>query len=494
MKTYNICVIIKGARDFDERSDKMTETKIENEVLEEKKSKKKKYEIDMCSGPIFGKMLRFTLPLMLSGILQLLFNAADIIVVGRFAGDNSLAAVGSTSSLVALLVNLFVGLSIGSNVLAARYYGAKKDEELSKTVHTAMMLSLLGGIFMAFFGALSAKQILIWMKAPDEVLNLAVIYLRIYFAGMPVVMLYNFGASILRAIGDTKRPLYYLVIAGVINVALNMFFVIVWKMDVAGVGLATVISQCVSAALIIRCMMREEGPIKLIPKKLRLDSHLLGQILAIGLPAGLQGMIFSLANVVVQSSVNLFGADVVAGNSAALNIEGFVYVAMNAFYQATLSFTSQNVGAGKYERLTKILLTGLGCVFIVGFALGGACTVFGRTLLGIYSSSPAVIEAGMYRLRIICTTYFLCGLMDVMVGGLRGIGYSVMPMIVSLIGACGLRLLWLATIFQIPQFHNTTVIYLSYPVSWAITVSAHVICYVWARKKMEKERNLNNEL
>lgn len=471
---------------LDERSDKMTQI-----------VKKKSYEMDMCSGPVFGKMLKYTIPLMLSGVLQLLFNAADIVVVGRFAGDNSLAAVGSNTALVMLLVNLFVGLSIGTNVLAARYYGARRDEDLSKTVHTSMLLSLCSGLLLTCIGVFGAKQILIWMKAPDEVLSLAVIYLRIYFLGMPATMIYNFGSSVLRAVGDTKRPLYYLTCSGVINVVLNLIFVILLKLDVAGVGLATVISQCVSAGLVIRCLMKEDGAIKLIPKKLAFDRYLLGQILRIGLPAGFQGMLFSFSNVLIQSSVNLFGAVVVAGNSAAANIEGFVYVAMNSFYQATLSFTSQNMGAGKYERLTKILLTGLGCVFAVGVVLGGTCTLFGPELLGIYSSSPAVIDAGMYRLRIICATYALCGLMDVMVGGLRGIGYSVMPMIVSLIGACGLRILWLATIFQIPQFHNTTVIYLSYPVSWIITVTTHVICYIWARKKMNKEineRNKNDEL
>lgn len=451
---------------------------------------KKKYEIDMCNGPIFSKMLRFTLPLMLSGIMQLLFNAADIVVVGRFAGDNSLAAVGSTSSLVMLLVNIFVGLSIGANVLAARYYGAKRDDELSRTVHTAMLLSFISGIMLTVIGILGAKQLLVWMKAPEEVLGLAVIYLRIYFLGMPAMMLYNFGSSLLRAIGDTKRPLYYLMVAGVVNVSLNLFFVIVMNMGVAGVGLATAISQVVSATFVVRCLMREEGAIKLIPKKLALDTQVMGQILRIGLPAGFQGMVFSLSNVVIQSSINLFGADVVAGNSAASSVEGFVYVAMNSFYQATLSFTSQNLGAKKYDRINKVLFVGISCVMVVGIVLGNACTIFGETLLGIYSTSPVVIEAGMYRMKIICSLYFLCGMMDVMVGALRGIGYSIMPMIVSLIGACALRLLWVATIFQIPRFHTTTGVYMSYPVTWTITLVAHIICFIWARKKLEKEIQL----
>ncbi|MDD3221284.1 MAG: MATE family efflux transporter [Clostridia bacterium] len=458
-----------------------------------KEKQEKRYEMDMCSGPILRKMLIFTLPLVCSSILQLLFNAADIVVVGRFAGDHSLAAVGSNGALINLLTNLFIGLSVGANVLTGLCYGAKKEKDLSETVHTAMLLSVFSGIFLAIGGFFSARLILTWMQAPPEVLDLATLYLKIYFLGMPATMIYNFGSAILRAVGDTKRPLFYLSGAGVINVVLNLIFVIQFKMDVAGVATATVISECISAALVVRCLMREEGAMKLMPRKLRIHKDKLLRILRIGIPAGVQGMIFSLANVMIQSSINLFGATVVAGNSAAANIEGFVYVAMNAFHQATLSFTSQNMGAGQYKRINRILFSGQVCVLIVGLVLGNACVLFGNQLLSVYSSSAEVIGAGMNRLRVIASTYALCGMMDVMVGSLRGIGYSVLPMIVSLIGACGLRLVWLATIFQIPEFHTVQTIYISYPISWVITLAAHIICFIWARKHMKKQRKAVDE-
>ncbi len=454
---------------------------------EMKQADAKSYEMDMCNGPILKKMLLFTIPLMCSGILQLLFNAADIVVVGRFAGDNSLAAVGSNAALIGLLTNLFIGLSIGANVLTARYYGAKQEKELSETVHTAMLLSVYSGIILTIVGVIGAKKILVWMQTPEEVVDLAALYLRIYFVGMTAMMIYNFGSSILRAIGDTKRPLYYLFASGIINVILNLFFVIVMKLDVAGVALATVISQCISAFLIVRCLMKEQSGIKLVLKQLHIDGDKFKNILKIGLPAGFQGIVFSLSNVVIQSSVNLFGATVMAGNSAAANIEGFVYVAMNAFHQATISFTSQNMGAKKYERINKIVLVGEMCVMVTGLVLGNLMYLGGNSLLGIYSSSQEVIEAGMDRLRIIACTYALCGMMDVMVGALRGIGYSVMPMIVSLIGACGLRLLWLATIFQVERFHNVFIIYMSYPITWIITLGTHIICFIWARRRIERQ-------
>lgn len=443
----------------------------------------KTYEIDMCSGSILKKMLLFTVPLMCSSIMQLLFNAADIVVVGRFAGDNSLAAVGSTSSLINLLTNLFIGLSIGANVLVSRFYGAKQQKDLKSAVHTAMTVSLISGVFMAAIGIVGARQILTWMQTPPEVIDLAVLYLRIYFVGMPATMIYNFGSAILRAVGDTRRPLYYLFAAGIVNVLLNLLFVITFSMDVAGVALATVIAQCISAFLIVRCMVREQGGIRLELRELGIEKKILTAILKIGLPAGFQGTLFSLSNVVIQSSVNSFGSIVVAGNSAASNIEGFVYMAMNAFHQSTLSFTSQNVGAGKYERINKILLTGQLCVVTVGLIFGNAVVLFSKPLLDIYSDSAEVIAAGAKRLQVICSTYALCGVMDVMVGSLRGLGYSVMPMIVSLVGACGLRLLWLATVFQLEAFHSTFMIYITYPVSWALTAAAHLICYVAVKKR-----------
>lgn len=446
----------------------------------------KKYEIDMCSGSVLGKMLLFALPLMCSSILQLLFNAADIVVVGRFAGDNALAAVGSNTALINLLTNLFVGLSVGSNVLTAQYYGAKKESDLRETVHTSMLLSLYSGVLLTVVGLVGAPRILELMQAPPEVLDLAVLYLRIYFLGMTSTMVYNFGSAILRAVGDTKRPLYYLMGAGIVNVVLNLFFVIVCHMGVAGVAAATAISQTISAFLVVRCLTREQGGIHLELKELAISKEKLAKIMQIGLPAGFQGTVFSLSNVVIQSAVNSFGNIAVAGNSAAANIEGFVYMAMNAFYQATISFTSQNYGAREYKRIYKILFAGELCVVITGVVLGNLAVLFGEALLGIYSPSAEVIAAGMVRLRFICTLYALCGVMDVLVGALRGIGYSIIPMIVSLVGACGLRLVWIATVFQIPQYHSLATVYISYPITWTITLTVHAITFAIVARKVLK--------
>lgn len=447
----------------------------------------KKYEIDMCSGSVFGKMLLFALPLMCSSILQLLFNAADIVVVGRFAGDNALAAVGSNTALINLLTNLFVGLSVGSNVLTAQYYGAKKDSDLKETVHTSMLLSFYSGIILTVIGLIGARGLLELMQAPPEVLELAVLYLRIYFLGMTSTMVYNFGSAILRAVGDTKRPLYYLLSAGIVNVLLNLFFVIACHMGVAGVALATVISQTISALLVVRCLVKEQGGIHLELKELAITKEKLGKIMQIGLPAGFQGTVFSLSNVVIQSAVNSFGNIAVAGNSAAANIEGFVYMAMNAFYQATISFTSQNYGAKEYKRIYRILFAGELFVIITGALLGNLALFFGESLLGIYSPSAEVITAGMMRMRIICSVYALCGVMDVLVGALRGIGYSIVPMIVSLVGACGLRLLWIATVFRIPEYHSLTTVYISYPITWTITLTVHAITFALVARKVLRQ-------
>ena len=448
---------------------------------------KKKYEIDMCSGSVFRKMLLFAIPLMCSSILQLLFNAADIVVVGRFAGDNALAAVGSNTALINLFTNLFIGLSVGTNVLTARYYGAKKEADLRETVHTSMLLSIYSGVILTIVGVVGARFLLELMKAPSEVIGLATLYLRILFLGMPSMMVYNFGSAILRAVGDTKRPLYYLLGAGIINVILNLFFVITCQMGVAGVGLATVISQTISAALVVRCLMQEKGGIQLELKALSISKDKLAKILKIGLPAGFQGTVFSLSNVVIQSAVNSFGPIAVAGNSAASNIEGFVYMAMNTFYQATISFTSQNFGAKEYKRIYKILAAGEIYVIATGVILGNLAVLFGESLLHMYSSNAEVIVAGMARLRIICTIYALCGIMDVLVGALRGIGYSVIPMIVSLVGACGLRLVWIATVFQIPQYHSLTTVYLSYPITWTITLTVHAVTFALAARKVLRD-------
>ena len=457
------------------------------ELTDMAKEKSRKFEIDMCNGPILKKMLLFALPLMFSSILQLLFNAVDVIVVGRFVGDNALAAVGSNSSLIHLFVNFFVGLSIGVNVLVSNFYGAKQERHLSETVHTAMAISIASGVVLAVIGAIFSPMILRLMQSPEEVLPLASVYLRVYFIGMPVVMVYNFGAAILRAIGDTRRPLYYLIIAGILNVTLNLFFVVVLHWSVFGVALATVISQVVSAVLILRCLVKETGGIHLDFKKIRFDKDKMRKILQIGLPSGIQSILFSLSNVLIQSAVNSFGATVVAGNSAAANIEGFVYVAMNAFYQANISFTGQNMGAGKFHRLNRILLTAEGCVVIVGLSAGGACYITGPTLLTLYTSSPDVIAAGMIRLSYICSIYVLCGIMEVLVGSLRGMEYAVVPMIVSLIGTCGLRILWLQTIFSMERFHNIEMVYIVYPISWVVTIVAHAVSYVFVRKRIVKK-------
>lgn len=436
------------------------------------------------------KMLKFAVPLMLSSILQLLFNAADVVVVGKFAGDDALAAVGCTGSLINLLINLFMGLSVGANVMVARHFGAKRESELKKSVHTSMLISVLGGLLLTGVGVLFTEGILELMETPAEVLPLAALYLRIYFMGMVPNMIYNFGSAILRAIGDTKRPMYFLTLAGIVNVCLNLIFVIAFSWGVAGVAVATVISQTISAVLVVICLLRESGAIRLSLKELKIDKKELLAILRIGIPAGLQGCIFSLSNVVIQKSVNGFGKITVSGNSAASNLEGFVYVSMNAFHQATLSFMSQNYGAGRYDRLKKITVAGILCVTATGLTLGNLEYFFGRTLLNIYTSSENVIDAGVVRLSIICTTYFLCGMMDVMVGALRGLGYSFVPMIVSLCGVCGIRLVWLFTVFEMEEYHLVETVYVSYPISWLATFLIHLGSYIFISRKMKKMTGL----
>ena len=443
------------------------------------------YEMDMCSGPIMVKIIVFAIPLILSGLLQLLFNAADIIVVGRFAGSESLAAVGSTSALINLLVNVFIGLSVGTNVLVARYFGAHQQRDLEETVHTAMVTAGAGGALLILMGVLLADPMLELMGTPQDVLPLSALYMKIFFVGMPANLIYNFGSAVLRAVGDTRRPLYFLLTAGVVNVVLNLFFVIALSMGVAGVALATVISQCISAFLIVRCLMRCDAGYRLEIRKLRIVKNKLQSILKIGLPAGLQGAIFSISNVLIQSSVNSFGSVAMAGNTASQNIEGFVYTAMNAVYQTALSFTSQNFGAKKYERMKKILIDCQCLTVAVGVIMGGGAVMFGRQLLGIYSSDPQVVQYGMNRMRIIGVTYFTCGLMDCMVGGLRGMGYSVMPMLVSLTGACAFRIVWIYTVFAVNR--TLSVLYISYPVSWTITFAAHLVCYLIVLKEVKRK-------
>ena len=449
-----------------------------------------RYEIDMCSGKLLPKLLAFALPLMCSSVLQLLFNAADIVVVGKFAGDNSLAAVGSNAALINLMVNLFVGLSVGANILAARYIGAGNHDSLRQTVHTSMLLALLSGLALAVVGVTTARPLLRLMQVPDSILPLAALYLRIYFLGMPAAMLYNFGAALLRAVGDTRRPLYYLIAAGVVNVALNLLLVIVFQLDVAGVAIATVISQCLSAFLVVRCLMREEGGIRLELRALRITPQRLRQILEIGIPSGIQGVAFSLSNVIIQAAINGFGETVISGNTAAGNIEGFIYVACNAFCQANTAFTSQNYGAGQFDRLRPIALWSGACSVAVALVGGMAGWIFGPQLLHIYSNSDAVVAAGMVRIAIMFPLYFLSGAMDVIVGSIRCIGYSVTPRVVTLLGACAFRVVWIATIFRLPQFHTPEVIYWSYPISWALTFLTHLICYLLMLRKLYRREGL----
>lgn len=439
------------------------------------------YQIDMSQGPLLKKILMFSIPLILSGILQLLFNAADIVVVGRFTGSHALAAVGSTSALINLLINLFVGVSVGTNVLLGKYIGARDDENASQTVHTALFIAIFGGIFMMILGFVLARPLLEMMSTPSDVIGLSSLYMQIYFMGMPVFMVYNFGAAILRSVGDTKRPLYFLTVAGIVNVILNMIFVIIFKMGVAGVATATIISQAISAILILLSLRNAEGPIHFQFHDLKFYKDKGFAMLRIGLPAGLQGMIFSISNVLIQSSVNSFGSVAMAGNTAASNIEGFVYNSMNSIYQTSLSFTSQNMGAKQYHRVDRILWICIGVVSVVGLVMGQGGYLFGRQLLSIYSSDPEVISFGIQRMSYVCAPYFLCGIMDVLVGSLRGIGYSILPMIVSLSGACLFRIIWIFTIFE--SIHTLPSLYISYPISWILTASIHFICYMMLRKK-----------
>ena len=439
--------------------------------------------LDMTQGPVFSQVIFFALPIMLSSILQLLFNAADTIVVGRFAGSEALAAVGSVGSLNNLIISLFIGLSVGANVLVARFTGSREDRNVSETVHTAVLLSLVGGVLLAFIGFALARPLLHMMGSPDDIIDLATLYVRILFLGMPVQMLYNFCAAVLRAVGDTKRPLYFLTIAGVINVILNLIFVIIFHMSVAGVALATIISQAVSAWLVTHSLMLMEGPTRLNLRRLHFNRRMLREIIRIGLPAGIQSSVFSFSNVVIQSSVNSFGSVVIAGNAASSNIGSFIYQAMNTFQQAITCFAGQNIGAHKPRRIIASMKACMVWAIIFGVAMGAFSCIWGETLLGFYSSDPAVIAAGMERQIIVCAPYFLCGMMDVMTGVLRGVGYSLLPMIVSILGACAFRILWVATVFA--AIPTLACLMISYPVSWALTFVVLVVIFhfVWKRVK-----------
>ena len=437
--------------------------------------------MDMTQGRLLTQVLVFALPIMLSGILQLLFNAADTIVVGRFAGNEALAAVGSVGSLNNMIISLFIGLSVGANVLVARYTGSQNDRAVSDTVHTSVLLSLLGGVLLMIIGIALARPLLELMGSPEDVIDLAVLYVRIIFLGMPVQMLYNFCAAILRAVGDTQRPLYYLTIAGVVNVLLNLVFVILFHLSVAGVALATIISQAISALLVTRALLNMEGPTRLFLNRLRIHPGKLREIIRIGLPAGIQSSVFSLSNVVIQSSVNSFGSVVIAGNAASSNVGNFVYQAMNTFQQAITCFAGQNIGARKPRRIVSAMKVCMFWAVSFGLVLGLLSCVFGTQLLSLFSADPAVIAAGMERQVIVCAPYFLCGMMDVMTGALRGIGYSLLPMIVSILGACAFRLFWVFTVFA--AYPTLPCLMLSYPVSWLLTFSVLLVIFLvlWNR-------------
>ncbi|MBQ8073609.1 MAG: MATE family efflux transporter [Clostridia bacterium] len=439
----------------------------------------------MTTGPLIPKILQFSLPLILTGILQLLYNAADVIVVGNFAGHTALAAVSSTGSLINLLVNVFMGLSVGASVVIAQSYGAGDVQRMRKAEHTAMTLALFMGVGVGIMGFCVARPLLLWMDSPADVIDGATLYVQIYFLGMPANMLYNFGAATLRALGDTRRPLYYLTISGLVNVALNLLLVIVFHMAVAGVAIATVISQVVSMVLVLLCLLRSHGVMKLELKECRVDRRSALEMIRVGLPAGIQGSLFSISNVLIQSSINSFGSLVVAGNGVASNIEGFVYTAMNAQHQACMTFASQNYGAGKADRVRSTLWSCLGIVLVIGLGMGLLVYAFGVPLMSLYNQDPEVIANGLIRMSIILPTYFLCGMMDVMVGQLRGIGYAIMPMIVSLAGACGLRVIWILTFFAANP--TLQVLYASYPISWGVTFAIHLLCYlIVAGKKLKQ--------
>lgn len=444
--------------------------------------KKNKYEIDMCNGSIMDKLISFSLPLMLSGILQLMFNAVDIVVVGRFSGSQALAAVGSTTALINIFTNLFIGISLGANVLAARFYASCKEKEMSETVHTAITLALISGIIMAGVGLLLAKLALELMGTPSDVIELSTLYMRIYFCGMPFFMLYNYGAAILRAVGDTKRPLIFLIISGVANAGLNMILVIIFHMGVAGVGIGTVISQLISCILVLRCLYKSEGCYQLRFSKLRIQKVYLRQIFQVGIPAGIQSTVINFSNALLQSSVNSFGSTAMAGYTAANNILGFLYASVNAVTQACMSFTSQNYGVGKYKRMDRVLINCLILSVVISGVLGCGSYAFGTEILKVYTEDPKVIQCGLEILSMTTVTYFLCGIMDLFPGALRGMGRSGVPMILSIIGTVGTRIVWIFMLF--PQHRSLKFLFISYPASWLFTIVMQVICFYFVRKQV----------
>lgn len=452
---------------------------------------KNKFEIDMCNGPIMSKLISFSVPLILSGMLQLMFNAVDIIVVGQFSGSTSLAAVGSTTALINVFVNLFMGISLGANVVSARCYAMGRREEMSKTVHTAITIALVSGIIMAVIGVIFAKGALLLMGTPENVINLSTLYMRIYFLGMPFFMLYNYGAAILRAVGDTKRPLIFLVISGCINAGINMLLVIVFDMGVAGVAIGTVISQFVSCVLVINCLYRTKSSYQLRFSKLKIERDYMIQIFQVGVPAGIQSTVINFSNALLQSSVNSFGSVAMAGYTAANNVLGFLYVSVNSITQACMSFTSQNYAVGKHKRMDRVLIDCMVLSISVALILGGGAYLFGTYILNIYTSDADVIKCGLEILSITTVPYFFCGIMDLFPGALRGMGYSTIPMILSIIGTVGIRILWIFVFF--PMHRSLYFLFISYPGSWIATIVMQVICYMLVRKKIASQGTLSND-
>ncbi len=443
--------------------------------------KTSKYEIDMCNGSIMDKLISFSLPLMLSSILQLMFNAVDIIVVGRFDSSQALAAVGSTTALINIFTNLFIGISLGANVLAARYFAAGRDKEMSEAVHTAITLALISGIIMAFVGAGASRLALELMDTPGDVIDQSVTYMRIYFMGMPFFMLYNYGAAVLRAVGDTKRPLLFLAAAGMANVALDLLLVIVIPLGVAGVAIGTVSSQFVSCILVLWCLHRSEGSYQLRFSKLTIKWVYLKRIFQVGIPAGIQSTVINFSNAMLQSSVNSFGSTAMAGYTAANNVLSFLYVSVNAVTQACMSFTSQNYSVGKQKRMDRVLAD---CMILsagVSAVLGVGAYVFGSQVLGIYTSDAEVIKCGMEILSITTVPYFLCGIMDLIPGALRGMGHSAVPMVLSVIGTVGTRIVWIYGFF--PHHRSLFFLFISYPGSWIATILMQAVCFWFVRKK-----------
>ena len=440
---------------------------------------------DMVNGPLLGKILLFALPIIATGMLQLFYNAMDMIVVGRFNGETALAAVGATGALINLITNAFIGLSLGASVVVAQNMGAGRTADVSKTVHTSVMIGAIGGIFLAVVGIILARPMLALMETPPDVIDQSVLYTQIYFAGMPAMLLYNFGAAVLRAVGDSKHPLIFLTISGIVNVVLNVVFVYYFNMGVAGVATATDISQVLSAILALRCLNKADDCYKFEPRKLKISTDKLWEIIRIGLPAGIQSSLFSFSNVLIQSAINSFGAITMAGHTAAVNIEGFANVAVNGVSQSAMTFVGQNTGARKPERIKKIIWICTGLTSTVTIVICGLIRIFASPLLHLYTDQQAVVEWGTLRLDIICKTYILLALMDLYSQVQRGMGRSVVPMIVSLAGICGFRILWLYTAFI--EYPTMMCLYISYPVSWGITGLVHFICLLFTFRSVKKQ-------